>query len=107
MQTAQGTVVTRLVRSDADLAAYCSLPIETDPARLHGALDRQLPRYLAERAEFPESYGAMMLDLGEPIGPLYHTCNLEEYAIFSLTQTELIEAWLARAMERYRIVYRY
>ncbi len=49
----------------------------------------------------------MMLDLGEPIGPLYGTCNLEEYAIFSLTHTEQVEAWLERAMERYRIVYRY
>jgi hypothetical protein len=107
VQTAQGTVVTRLIRSAADLEAYCCLPVETDPTRINRTLDQQLPRYLAERAEFPVSYGAMMLDLGEPIGPLYHTCNLEEYAIFSLTHADVVEAWLERVMERYRMVYRY
>jgi uroporphyrinogen-III decarboxylase len=107
VQTPEGTRLTRLVNSAADLEAYCSLPIETDPARIAATLDRQLPQYLAERAEFPPAWGAMMLDLGEPIGPLYHACNLEEYAIFSLTHAEVIEAWLARAIERYRLIYRW
>ena len=107
VETPAGTVLSRTVRSAEDLEAYCSLPIETDPRRIAAALDRQLPAYLAERAEFPEAYGAMMLDLGEPVGPLYHACNLEEYAIFSLTHTDVVEAWLQRAMERCRLIYRY
>lgn len=107
VETPAGTVLTRMVRSAADLESYCSLPLETDPRRLAAALEGQLPQYLAERAEFPKAYGAMMLDLGEPIGPLYHACSLEEYAIFSLTHAALVEAWLARALDRYRCIYQY
>lgn len=107
VETPAGTVVTRLVNSAEDLEAYCALPIETDPARIAATLERQVPQYLAERAEFPSAWGATMLDLGEPIGPLYHACNLEEYALFSLTHADRVEAWLQAAMERYRQVYRW
>jgi hypothetical protein len=96
-----------LLNDAADLEAFCRLPLETDPGRIHAALDAQLPNYLNEAAEFPAALGAMMLDLGEPIGPLYSASNLEEYAIWSITHGDLIESWLQRAMERVRTIYRY
>jgi len=102
-----GRKIKKLLASEADLAFYCSLPVETDTERITAELDRQLPRYLQEKKEFPEELGAMMLDLGEPIGPLYHASNLEEYAIWSLTHDDLIVDLLDRLMERIRIIYRY
>ncbi len=93
--------------SDEDLERYLSLPVETDPGRIAAALDRQLPDYLREREEFPLAYGAMMLDLGEPVNPLYHRSVLDEFAVWSLTHAAPIEAWLERVMEQKRLVYRY
>ena len=95
----------KLLASADDLEAYASLPIETDPARLCGTLDALLPQYLEERAEFPDQLGAMMLDLGEPIGALYGSSNLEEYAIWSLTHDEVMAGLLERLMGRYRLIY--
>jgi uroporphyrinogen-III decarboxylase len=47
----------------------------------------------------------MMLDLGEPIGFLYHHSDLEAYALWSLTCPEKVVAFLDRAMRHYRLVY--
>lgn len=105
--TPYGTRIKPLIDTEEDLEAYCSLPVETDPARIHAQLESQLPHYLREKAEFPEHAGAMMLDLGEPIGPLYHSANLEEYAIWSLTHNGLVRDFLERVMEQKRIVYRF
>jgi uroporphyrinogen-III decarboxylase len=49
----------------------------------------------------------MMLDLGEPVGVLYHQSNLEEYAIWSLTCPGLVRRTLDRLMVQRREVYRY
>jgi uroporphyrinogen-III decarboxylase len=95
----------KLLASAEDLEAYAALPIETDPARLYAALDALLPRYLEERAEFPEHLGAMMLDLGEPIGALYGSSDLEEYAIWSITHDDVVVGLLERLMERFRLIY--
>lgn len=95
----------KLLASAEDLEAYASFPVEIDPARLGAALEAQLPRLRQERAEFPEHLGAMMLDLGEPIGPLYSSANLEEYAIWSLTHDGTVVDLLDRLMERCRLLY--
>ncbi len=97
--------IRKLVDNEADLEAYCSLPVQTDPAIIGAALERQLPAYQREAAEFPLHLGSMMLDLGEPIGALYGQSNLTEYPIWSLTQAPLIEGFLDRVQERLRIVY--
>jgi hypothetical protein len=97
----------KLLSSADDLEFYASLPVETDPERLTAALDEQLPQLARERQEFPEHLGALMLDLGEPIGPLYSSSDLEEYAIWSLTHDDVICGLLERFMERCRLVYRY
>ncbi len=101
------TAVKKMLETDEDLELYCQLPIETRPERLIPALEQQTPRYLQEKDEFPSEFGAMMLDNGEPVGPLYHNSNLESYAIWSLTHDDLVMDLLTRLQERLRIVYRY
>ena len=101
------TTVKRLLCTDDDLAFYCSLPLNTDPDAIATQLDAQLPAYLQERAEFPAALGAMMLDLGEPVGALYGVSKLEEYAVWSLTHNDLIADWFDRVMVQKRLVYRY
>ena len=102
-----GTRVKKLLETDEDLRKLSALPVDTDPRSIERQLDDWLPRYLAEKSEFPEQFGAMMLDLGEPIGPLYHVSNLESLSIWSLTQNELIVNLLDRYMEHKRLVYAY
>jgi len=102
-----GRTTKHFLETAEDLELFCSLPVETDPGRIEAALDRQLPRYLEEKAEFPAELGAMMLALGEPIGALYHSANLEAYALWSLTRHQTVAEWLERAFERHRLIYRY
>ena len=102
---ADGTKVKRLLETDSDLDAWLSLPVETDPVRIRWTLDGQLPNYLKERDEFPLETGAMMLDLGEPVGPIYGASNLEMFAIWSATRSDDITAFLDQVMVQKRIVY--
>lgn len=101
------TLVKKLVDNEEDLEFFCSLPVVTDAATISRTLDAALPGYLAERAEFPLEYGSMMLDLGEPVGTLYGRSNLEEYAIWSLTHSDLVETYFRKVQERFLNVYRY
>ncbi|HEX2951559.1 MAG TPA: uroporphyrinogen decarboxylase family protein [Armatimonadota bacterium] len=96
-----------LLASEEDLATYAQFPIECDEHVLTTALDSQIAAWRRENAEFPSHLGAMMNDLGEPIGVIYHQANLEEYAIWSLTMTETMAQLLDRLMTRYRIIYRH
>jgi uroporphyrinogen-III decarboxylase len=102
-----GNKIKKPINSDADLEFFCSLPVETDEKRLYSDLDARLPEYQVEKQEFPEEYGAMMLDLGEPINPLYIGSNLEEYSLWSITQSELVKDFLERNMERLKIIYKW
>ncbi len=102
-----GTRVKKPLNSIEQLEYFCSLPIETDQNRLHEALEDQLPVYLKEKEEFPLDYGAMMLDMGEPILPLYFAANLDEYPLWSITHNSLVKKFLDRVMERLRIIYRW
>jgi len=100
-------VVKKLLETEADLDVLLSFPLNTDASAIHAELETQLPQYLREKAEFPEQYGAMMLDLGEPVGFLYHSSRLEEYALWSVACNEKVLLFLDRAMERARHIYRY
>ncbi|MFZ2658240.1 MAG: uroporphyrinogen decarboxylase family protein [Victivallales bacterium] len=99
------TTVSKLIKDEDELAFYCSLPVNTDRRRIVDELEGRIRKYLAEKAEFPEELGSMMLDLGEPISNLYHSSELEEYAIWSLTCPDMVKEFLDRVMEHYRIVY--
>lgn len=92
---------------EEDLDTFLEFPLELDERVLAAALDPQIAQWRQEEAEFPAHLGAMMQDLGEPIGTLYHLANLEEYAIWSVTATEKVERLLSALMTRYRLVYRY
>lgn len=104
-ETAGKTEVRRLLESDEDLEFYASLPLETERGAIEAALAPELPRQQRETAEFPAHYGAMMLDLGEPIGVLYHNAKLEEFAIWSLTHADLVSRLLDQLMVRFRVIY--
>ena len=100
-------IVKKLIGNEDELDVFLTLPILTGRAEIEAALAPQLPAYAAERAEFPREYGAMMLDLGEPIGALYQHANLTEYPIWSLTRDAEIRAWLERVQQRCRVIYRF
>jgi uroporphyrinogen-III decarboxylase len=106
-QGPEGTVVFKFLRSDEDLEFFCSLPVLQDKSAIEAALEAQMARYRREQAEFPIENGAMMLDLGEPVGSVYHLSSLDEYPIWSLTHNDLIVDFLRREMERLRQVYRF
>lgn len=101
------TSVKKFLETEEDLEALCSLPLNTDRETVWRQLDAQLERYMKERSEFPPELGAMMLDLGEPVGCLYSMSNLEEFAIWSLTRAPLIESFLDRVMLHHRLAYEY
>lgn len=96
-----------LLDRDEDLEAWATLPFLTDPAAIHPLLETHLDAYRTECREFPADIGAMMLALGEPIGPVYGQSNLESYAIWSLTHNDLILSILDRLMQRYRAIYQW
>lgn len=96
-----------LLETEEDLAFYASLPVETNPAVIEAALDHEIPRLHREKTEFPEKFGAMMLDLGEPINVLYHNAKLDEYAVWSLTANDVVISLLDKLMERHRVIYRW
>ncbi len=97
----------RFLDSDEDLETFLSLPVMDDPARIDEALCAFLPGYLAEKTAFPLDTGAMMLDLGEPIGILYHAANLLEYPVWSLTHRPLVTAFLGRLQRHFVEKYRW
>ena len=102
-----GAKVKKLLSNGEDLETLAQFPINTNRQSIHEMLDNQLPRYLRERRDFPEEYGAMMLDLGEPIGFLYHNSDLEEYCLWSLTHNDLVKKLLDEFMEQKLILYEY
>jgi hypothetical protein len=104
-KTSGGVTRKRLLTTDEDLEILLSFPIEQDPTVIDRELEKQMPQYLADRDDFPEDYGAMMLCLGEPIGFLYSNTDLETYAIWSLTHTREVQAFLDNAMVRMRAIY--
>lgn len=101
------TEIKKMLDSEEDLLAFCALPVETDQARLVDCLNRQLPAYFREKQGFPQEYGAMMLDLGEPISGLYPAANLLEYPVWSVTRNQEILGLLDRLMARNRVIYNF
>jgi len=97
----------KMLVEDADLEKAYEVPIEDDEAVLRPALERAAAIIRREREEFPADAGAMMLDLSEPIGHIYHSSNLESLSIWSVTHAELVEQMLENQMRRLRIMYRF
>lgn len=96
----------KLLENEGDLDTLLTFPM-SDAARVVAALEAFAAKYLQERAQFPERYGSMMLDQGEPISFLYHQSDLQEFTLWSLSCPEKVIAFLDRAMAVYREVYRH
>ena len=95
------------ISSDEQLDDILRRPILQDKAKIEDLLKEQLDKYLREKDEFPPSFGAMMLDLGEPVNWLYHNVDMQEYAIWSLTRPEEIKRVLDRIYQEKLLVYRF
>ena len=105
----RGEIVNKkLLSSQEDFEAFCEFPVETDEKIIGAALAPQFEKYDAEKAEFPEHLGAMMLDMGEPISLIYHNSDLEELSVASYydESNARIAAFLARLNEQKKIIYR-
>lgn len=61
--------------------------------------------YACERAELGDK-GLMMMDLGDPLCPLYNLCSAEDFAIWSLTDYEAMLAFTDRMYERVHALYK-
>jgi len=94
-----------MLDTDEDLEAWATLPFLTDKQEITAALESRLDKYLAEKNAFPQELGSMMLDLGEPVSPIYHASNLESYAIWSLTHNDVIKGVLDKLMLRDKLYY--
>jgi len=101
------TMVKKMLSDDESLDIYCSLPMNFERRAVEQALDQRIPQYVTEREEFPRDFGSMMLALGEPIGRIQQSANLEAFAIWSLTRSDQVEDFLRRVQRQYREVYRY
>lgn len=97
----------KLIQNEDDLRTVAEFPVITDAARIYAELDAKLPAYQKEKEDFPAAYGSMMLDLGEPINFIYHSADLLDYPIWSVTQHDTVVLFLEKNMERLRIIYRY
>ncbi len=82
------------INCDEQLDDILRRPILQDKAKIEELLKEQLEHYLKEKDEFPSHYGAMMLDLGEPVNWLYHNLDMQEYAVWSLTRPGEIKEFL-------------
>ncbi len=96
-----------LLTSEEDLDVLLTFPINDDRGLITEQLREQGTRYEQEKSEFPLDYGAMMLDLGEPIGFLYGNSDLQEFAMWSLACSDKVVQFLDKAMEHYRLVYQH
>jgi hypothetical protein len=98
--------VRKLLETEDDLDTLLSFPMKSTD-QLHRELAVRSEQYLQECSEFPPDYGSMMLDLGEPIGFLYHNSNLQQYAIWSLACPHKVKRFLDRAMGPIKATYSY
>lgn len=102
-----GKTIKRYLTSEDDLDILLDMPFETDERVIIEALKPRIAAWRREAADFPAHLGAMMNDLGEPIGTLYGMSDLSELSIWSITAAEKVDTLLSRLMVRYKHIYRY
>jgi uroporphyrinogen-III decarboxylase len=101
------TAAGRFLDSVEDLETFMSLPINDSAGSVGRLLEVFLPAYQSESRCFPIDMGAMMLDLGEPVGVLYAAANLLEYPVWSLSHRAQISAFLRRLQSHFLEKYRW
>ncbi len=87
-----------IVQEIGDLEKILALPYE--PPR------PVLTRFFEEKEELGDK-GLMMVDIGDPLGVLYHLCSIEQFCIWSLQERERLIYFLDMIYERVIDVYRY
>ncbi len=102
---ATGHTRKKFLTCEEDLAILAQFPVNTDPALIAAQLAPQIARWRTEAAAFPMHLGAMMNDVGEPIGALHGMSDVEELSIWSLTAPELVQQVLDRFRPHYLAVY--
>lgn len=91
----KGTRVKYFIDDIDDLDKILSLPYQ--------APEENFDKYYVEKAELGDR-GLMMLDIGDPLCPLYHLCSAEDFSIWTLTDYDKI---LKFTDEMYKRVYDY
>ncbi|MBC7319018.1 hypothetical protein H5T89_00030 [bacterium] len=86
------------VKEIEDLNKILSLPYE--PPR------PDVSRFFREKEELGDK-GLMMVDIGDPLGVLFHLCSIEDFCIWSLEERERLISFLDVIYERVLDVYRY
>ncbi|MEI6520997.1 MAG: uroporphyrinogen decarboxylase family protein, partial [bacterium] len=100
-----GPKTRKMINSEEELEIFSKFPL-FPTEKISEVLNPQLENIRKEAVEFPDELGLMMLDLGEPIGVIYYSSNLEEMSIWSLTCPDLVVSILDNLMIRYREIYR-
>lgn len=86
------------VREIDDLEKVLSLPYE--PPR------PDVSWFFKEKEELGDR-GLMMVDIGDPLGVLFHLCNIEDFCIWTLEEREKLTRFLDVIYERVLEMYRY
>lgn len=89
-----GTKIKYLVDDIEDLSRILDMPYKP--------VEPNVSQYFKEKEELGDR-GLMMLDIGDPLGTLYHSMSAEDFSIFSLTEYDAI---LQFTDEMYRRVYK-
>lgn len=90
--------VRRWVQSPAELEALLQLPYE--PPR------PEVDSFLREQEELGER-GLMMVDVGDPLQVLYRLMSVENFALWTVTERELLMRFLQEMYRRCLELYRY
>jgi len=102
-----GKFIKKHLANEGDLDAFMNMPFLLDEKLIIKELEPKIALWRREAAEFPRHLGAMMNDLGEPIGVIYNMAELDELSVWSITAARKIETLLDKLMIRYRTVYRH
>jgi hypothetical protein len=87
-----------IVQEISDLEKILNLPYEPPLP--------DLTRFFREKEELGDK-GLMMVDIGDPLGVLYHLCDMEQFCVWSLQEREKLIHFLDVIYERVLDMYRY
>ena len=93
-----GTRVKYLVEEIDGLKRILDLPYQP--------VEPEVSAYFTERAELGDR-GLMMIDIGDPLQPLYHLMSAENFSVFSLTDYDKILAFTDEMYRRVLNLYKY
>jgi len=65
-----------------------------------------ISRFFKEKEELGDR-GLMMVDIGDPLGVLFHLCNIEQFCIWTLEEREKLTSFLDAIYERVLAMYKY